>query len=43
MKPEFIPRRDMRFKIDEEAKWFFRRYAEHAGFGFNMGNKKLYS
>jgi hypothetical protein len=41
--PGFIPRQGMRFKTDNEAKWFFRRYALQAGFGFNMGNKKPYS
>jgi hypothetical protein len=39
MKTEFIPRRGMRFRTDEEAKWFFRWYAEQAGFGFNMGTR----
>jgi hypothetical protein len=29
----------MRFRTDNEAKWFFRRYALQAGFGFNMWNK----
>jgi hypothetical protein len=33
----------MRFRTDNEDKWFFRRYALQAGFGFNMGNKKPYS
>lgn len=43
MHPEFIPVHGLVFTTEEEAKQFYARYAEKAGFGISLGNNKKFS
>ncbi|RCV30531.1 hypothetical protein SETIT_6G102900v2 [Setaria italica] len=43
MDPKMIPREGMSFHTEAEAKAFYMRYAQLAGFGVKMCNKKKFS
>jgi hypothetical protein len=43
MNPDLIPREGMTFRSDEEARDFYEQYAELAGFGVKLSNRKPYS
>lgn len=43
MDKAIVPKPGMSFKTEKEAKEFYKRYAQLAGFDINMGNLKTYS